>query len=180
MACPRDFHYRFCVADWRALRPGSYPSSIEQKKSKGRGKLKGKEERSSTLPPAIYAPAAKGKTRSSFTPHLPSHYLLSGPTCHCGRSRLTSSPSSPLHLLTHMARLVIVAGSASFAPLHLFLSPSLLFIPTLHPHHSGPGCHCGRSRLVPSSLSLHLSLLYLHLLHPLYTILFRSPLAQDS
>ena len=33
MACPRDFHYHFCVADWRALRPGSYPSSIEQKKS---------------------------------------------------------------------------------------------------------------------------------------------------
>ena len=32
MACPRDFHYHFCVADWRALRPGSYPSSIEQKK----------------------------------------------------------------------------------------------------------------------------------------------------
>ena len=34
MACPRDFHYHFCVADWRALRPGSYPSSIEQKKKR--------------------------------------------------------------------------------------------------------------------------------------------------
>ena len=33
MACPRDSHYHFCVADWRALRPGSYPSSIEQKKN---------------------------------------------------------------------------------------------------------------------------------------------------
>ena len=33
MACPRDVAYHLCVADWRALRPGPYPSSIEQKKN---------------------------------------------------------------------------------------------------------------------------------------------------
>ena len=32
MACPRDFACHLWVADWRALRPGLYPSSIEQKK----------------------------------------------------------------------------------------------------------------------------------------------------
>ena len=34
MACPRDFACHLCVADCRALRPGSYPSSIEQKKGR--------------------------------------------------------------------------------------------------------------------------------------------------
>ena len=98
-----------------------------------------------------------------------------GPACHCGRSRLsTHFPHSlPSHLYTQpsviptsKARLVIVAGPAH---LHLFLSPHppLIFIPTPHPHHSGPACHCGRSRLVPSS-SLCTSLPCL----PIFCILF--------
>ena len=158
----------------------------------------------------------KGKARNNPTTQPPSHFFC-GPACHCGRSRLTSSPSSPLHLLTHTARLVIVAGPAfrptspihfhpifipnhqSFPPLRPGLSlwqvppppypptsssPSLpsfslsgfhllrhmtrlatvasLTLPPAspphpphrhtyfpHTHHSGPACHCGRSRQIP-------------------------------
>ena len=138
---------------------------------KGQGKLKGKKN---VHPPLLlpYMPQQpKGKARNSSTPHPPSHYLLRDPACHCGRSRLTFSPSSPLHLLTHMAQLVIVADSAfqptssihfpptfipnhqSFPPLRPGLSlwqiPPLSHLPTsfLFIQFFDPAYHCGRSRL---------------------------------
>ena len=51
-----------------------------------------------------------------------------------------------------MAWLVIVAGLA-FQPAS---PPSSSYLLPHHPHHSGPACHCGRSRQDPFSLSLHL------------------------
>ena len=38
------------------------------------------------------------------------------------------------------------------------LPPSSSYLLPHHPHHSGPACHCGRSRQDPSTLSLHLHL----------------------
>ena len=103
---------------------------------------------------------------------------------------LSSHPSDPqaLHAAVQQfraskkARLVIVAGPASLASSHFFLSitppfsistwpglslsqvspsnllppPSSSYLLPHHPHHSGPACHCGRSRQDPFSLSLHL------------------------
>ena len=39
LACPRDFACHLCIADWRALCPGPYPSSYEQKNIFSRGPI---------------------------------------------------------------------------------------------------------------------------------------------
>ena len=145
----------------------------------------------------------KGKARNNSTPHSSlSHYLLRGPACHCGRSRLTSSPSSPLPLFPHphgpachcgrsrlsthfpnsfpshlytqpsviptsKARLVIVAGPASFAPPHFFLSitPTSLFTWPPSPHAQDTACYCCRSH--PSTcFPPHPPLIFIPTPHP--------------
>ena len=84
----------------------------------------------------VAGPALQPTPPFHFHPLLipdPSHPHCYDPACHCGRSRLPSSPSSPLLLLTPMARLVIVAGPAMFPTLPILSHP--IFIPS---HRSTP------------------------------------------
>ena len=93
----------------------------------------------------------------------------------------SSSPSLPLldlpgfHILMHrtwLATVVSLIFQPAFPPLH----PPLILIPTPpHPHHSGPACHCGRSRQGPSSLSLHLPPSASPSLTPLLFVTFFGP-----
>ena len=71
---------------------------------------------------------------------------------HSSHFFLSITPPPFFYILTHMAWPVIVAGLA-FQPAS---PPSSSYLLPHHPHHSGPACHCGRSRQDPSSLSLHL------------------------
>ena len=84
----------------------------------------------------VAGPALQPTPPFHFHPLLildPSHPHCYDPACHCGRSRLPSSPSSPLLLPTPMARLVIVAGPAMFPTLPILSHP--IFIPS---HRSTP------------------------------------------
>ena len=95
---------------------------------KGRGKHKSKEDRASTLPPAVFAPAAKARNNSTKYPY---HFLpLIGPTCHCGRFR------PPL------------AHSLSHRPLFPFQSP---------PYSSGKSNQKCRVSNIASSRSLNVT-----------------------
>ena len=111
-------------------------------KVKDQAKEKANLKAKKTVPPPLLLPympqQPKGKARNNSTTYPPSHYLFSGPACHCGRSRLTALPSSPLHLLTHMARLVIVAGPAFRPTSPIHFHP--IFIPNHQSFpHSRPG-----------------------------------------
>ena len=117
----------------------------------------------------------------------PSHYL--GPACHCGRSRLVSPPFylSTSHIRTTLISLTLLTYIP--LPLHPFwpglslwqVPPTLPISNTLpplspssssyyHPPlptlplelHSGPACHCGRSRhIILSRYISHTSFLAL-------------------
>ena len=93
------------------------------------------------LPPLSLPQQPKEKARNNHTTHPPP--LL--PFKWLGlslwqRSRLPSFPSSPLLLLTPMARLVIVAGPAVFPTLPILFHP--IFIPN---HRSTPHLRPGLS-----------------------------------
>ena len=78
--------------------------------------------------------------------------IVAGPASLASSHFFLSITPPFFYILTHMAWLVIVAGLA-FQPAS---PPSSSYLLPHHPHHSGPACHCGRSRQDPSSLSLHL------------------------
>ena len=108
-------------------------------KGKHKGKAKGKDKgksaspaasRSSTPPPAVYTPPARGKGHklSDFLA-LPRPIIVAG-----------SAHASPVPYSYTTARHAIVAGPA-------ILLSSLHHLSLRTPN--GPACHCGRSRLLP-------------------------------
>ena len=139
----------------------------------------------STLPIGPASHCGRSRLSSISPPSLAltttlSHYL--GPACHCGRSRLVSPP---FYLSTsHIHTTLILITLLTYIPLllHLFwpglslwqvppTSPTFQHLTTPSPSsssyyhlppatpplalHSGPACHCGRSRHL--ILSLYIS-----------------------
>ena len=87
------------------------------------------------LPARSHFGSSSQRERQEITPHHTplSHYLLSGPACHCGRSRLTSSPSSPLPPFAyphgpacHCGRSRLSIHFPPSLPSHLYTQPSVI------------------------------------------------------
>ena len=136
------------IAKGKGKGKGNQLTKVKVRAKKDKVKDKAKEKanlkaKKNVLPPLLLPcmpQQPKGKAKNNSTPHLPSHYLFSGLACHCGRSRLTPSLSSSLHLLTHTARLVIVAGPAFRPTSPIHFHP--IFIPN---HQSSPPLRPGLS-----------------------------------